>query len=180
VPTPRPPHAKPTPEIAGVVRRNIRVLGLVRDAQARKKPPAERFADAITGFTGSIWSAGAHAALFGGWIVVNTGVVPGVRPFDPFPFVMLAMFASVEAIFLTTFVLMSQNRMGKLADERANLDVQVNLLSEHEITRVLHVLHAIAKRLDVPVPAEELSELERDVPPEAVLEEIQRAEDEET
>jgi uncharacterized membrane protein len=173
-----PPRREAGPELAGVLRRNIRVLGLVAEEEARKKPAAERVADAITRFTGSVWSATAHALLYGGWIVVNTGVVPGIRPFDPFPFVMLAMAASVEAIFLTTFVLMSQNRQAAEADRRANLDVQVSLLAEHEITRSIHLLHAIAKKLDVPVAEGDLAELERDVPPEAVLDEIARADDE--
>ena len=75
---------------------------------------------------------------------------PGLRPFDPFPFVMLAMAASVEAIFLSTFVLISQNRMAELADKRADLDLQINLLSEHEITRLVKLLDAVAKRLGIP------------------------------
>ena len=74
-----------------------------------------------------------HLALFGGWIIVNLGLIPGLRPFDP-SFVVLAMVASVEAIFLSTFVLISQNRMAAAADRRADLDLQVSLLAEHEIT----------------------------------------------
>jgi uncharacterized membrane protein len=74
-----------------------------------------------------------HAVIFGGWIVVNLGWTP-LPPFDP-SFVVLAMVASVEAIFLSTFVLIMQNRLAALADERAELDLQISLLAEHEITR---------------------------------------------
>ncbi|MFT3772780.1 MAG: DUF1003 domain-containing protein [Minicystis sp.] len=105
------------------------------------------------------------------------GVVPGVRPFDPFPFVMLAMIASVEAIFLSTFVLISQNRMAALADRRADLDVQINLLAEHEITRLIALCDAMAQHLGVhPEPgSQRIEELKRDVRPEAVLDEIEQA-----
>src|SRR6266511_2727270 len=92
-------------EIDGVVRRNIQALLDIRKDLESKKSIEETVADAITSFTGSMTFVYIHAALFSGWIVVNTGVVPGVIPFDPFPFVMLAMIASVEAIFLSTFVL---------------------------------------------------------------------------
>jgi uncharacterized membrane protein len=89
---------------------------------------------------------------------------------------MLAMIASVEAIFLTTFVLISQNRMSRLADDRADLDLQISLLSESEITQLLRLVDAIAHRLDIPVGRDEtLEEMKSEVKAEVVLEEIQRA-----
>ena len=72
-----------------------------------------------------------------------------MRPFDPFPFVMLAMIASVEAIFLSTFVLISRNRQARLAERRAELDLQISLLAEHEITRLVERLEAVAEHLGV-------------------------------
>ncbi len=119
-------------------------------------------------------SALFHFLLFGGWLLVNSGVVPWIEPFDPFPFVMLAMFASVEAIFLTTFVLVSQNRMGALQERRAKLELQVNLLAEHEATRLIAMVDAIAER--VGVPRHDVEELKRDVRPEQVLDALDRAE----
>ena len=77
---------------------------------------------------------------------MNSGIVPR-HPWDPFPFPILAMLASVEAIFLSTFVLIGQHRMTQIADQRAELDLQINLLAEHEITHVLQLIDAIAKRL---------------------------------
>lgn len=162
-------------ELAGVVRRNIRTLLEARNRVEQRKSREERIADAITAFTGSMRFVYLHAALVGGWIVVNLGLVPGIRPFDPFPFVMLAMIASVEAIFLSTFVLISQNRMAALADRRADLDVQINLLAEHEITRLIELTDLIAHRLGVHQGTPHLEELKRDVRPEAVLEEIEQA-----
>jgi uncharacterized membrane protein len=163
-------------ELARVVRRNIRTMLDVRRATEREKAVDERVADAITSFTGSMKFVYLHAAFFGGWLAVNVGAAPGVRPFDPFPFVMLAMIASVEAIFLSTFVLISQNRMAALADKRADLDLQINLLAEHEVTRLIGLVDRIAARVGVaPRRPHDLDELKQDVQPERVLEEIEAA-----
>ncbi len=125
-------------------------------------------ADAVTRFTGSLRFVYIHLALFGAWIAVNLGWTPA-EPFDP-SFVVLAMVASVEAIFLSTFVLISQNRMAALADKRADLDLQVSLLAEHEITQLITLVRGIAARLEVREErGRELNELEQDVRPEAVL-----------
>ncbi len=105
--------------------------------------------------------------------LLNVGLVPGFKPWDP-TFVILATAASVEAIFLSTFVLISQNRAAALDDKRADLDLQINLLSEHEVTRLLTLTKAIAKHLGVDTSDQpELEELERDVAPEAVLDKIE-------
>src|SRR4051812_40807441 len=132
--TPRPPderdpveHGGARQELAGVVHRNIRALLQVQRQFEARKGLQDRLADRITQFTGSMAFVYVHALGFGAWLLVNTGLVPGVRPFDPFPFVMLAMIASVEAIFLSTFVLISQNRMARLSERRAQLDLQINL-----------------------------------------------------
>ncbi|WP_437925319.1 DUF1003 domain-containing protein [Sorangium sp. So ce291] len=163
-------------EVEGVVRRNIHALLQVRKDVERKKSFQEALADRITRFTGSMTFVFLHAGIFGGWLVVNMGVIDGVKPFDPFPFVMLAMIASVEAIFLSTFVLISQNRMQALADKRAELDLQINLLAEHEITRLIELVDAISRHLKVPRSTDpHLEELKKDVHPEVVLEEIERA-----
>lgn len=163
-------------EIARVVRRNIRAMLDVRRASEREKKLDEKIADTITGFTGSMKFVYLHAAFFGGWLLLNAGLLPWVRPFDPFPFVMLAMIASVEAIFLSTFVLISQNRMAALADERADLDLQINLLAEHEVTRLIALVDQVAARLGVTAEgAHDLEELKQDVRPERVLDEIEAA-----
>lgn len=162
---------------APVVHRNIRAMLRAREAFDRQKNRRERFADRITSFTGSMPFVYLHVGLVVTWLVVNTGHVPGVRPFDPYPFVMLAMIASVEAIFLSTFVLISQNRMQKVADRRAELDLQINLLAEHEVTRVLTLVDEIAKKLGVEhVDREQLEALKRDVEPEKLLEALDQAE----
>ncbi len=117
-----------------------------------------------------------HALFYGAWLSLSSGIVAAVRPWDPFPFVMLAMIASVEAIFLSSFVLVSQNRMTDLADRQAELDLQINLLAEHEVTKLLDFTTAIARRLDVEVAeSEEVDALRKDVPPTRILDEIDEA-----
>ena len=173
----RPPFVPQNPEVADVVRRNIRALIQVRRQSEGERGVQERIADAITRFTGSLPFVYLHALLFGGWLICNLGVVPGVKPWDPFPFVMLAMFASVEAIFLSTFVLISQNRMQAMADKRADLDLQVNLLAEHEITRLIKLVDAIATHMGIHSEHDaEVEQLKKDVAPEVVLQEIDEVE----
>jgi uncharacterized membrane protein len=165
-----------TPALAGVVHRNIQALLEVQRQCDEARSTEERAADRITAFAGTMRFVYLHAALFGGWIILNLGLIPGIKPFDPFPFVMLAMWASVEAIFLSTFVLISQNRMMTLAEKRSELDLQVSLLAEHEVTRLIHMVDALSRRLGMPEPTDtEILELKEDVAPEVVLEEIERA-----
>jgi uncharacterized membrane protein len=133
-------------------------------------------ADQITRFTGSLGFVWAHAVLVVAWVVVNLGWAPAIRPFDP-TFVILATVASVEAIFLTTFVLITQNRTTALAEKRAALDLQINLLAEYEITQLVRLTRGIAEKLDVQPRDPELDELTRKVVPEEVLEEIEAQEE---
>src|SRR3954465_4168153 len=158
--------------MTGVMQRNIETLLERRRTEDARKPFRVRMADAITRFTGSMRFVYIHLALFAAWIIINLPGVP-LPKFDP-TFVVLAMFASVEAIFLSTFVLISQNRMAEQADKRADLDLQVSLLAEHEVTRLITLVKAIAAKLDVQESKEpELVELEQDIAPEEVLDVIE-------
>ncbi|HEX8525202.1 MAG TPA: DUF1003 domain-containing protein [Tepidisphaeraceae bacterium] len=160
-----------------VVRRNIELLNDVRRREESRKTVSDRIADAVTTFAGSMWCVYAHAVFFGLWIGLNLERVRILPHWDPYPFVMLAMSASVEAIFLSTFILISQNRMQKLADRRAELDVQVGLLTEHELTQAIKLLDEISRRLQTPRPPEhELEEIKQDINPERVVSEIEKAE----
>lgn len=173
------PSESPSPRVRGrrrtarVIDRNIRALVAERAEEERERSREERIADVVTAFAGSMRFVYLHLAIFGAWIIVNLGWVPGVPKFDP-SFVILAMCASVEAIFLSTFVLITQNRMSELAGTRADLDLQISLLSEHEITRVVRLVAAIGDRLGLEEARDpELDELGHDVDPEAVLKQIE-------
>jgi uncharacterized membrane protein len=155
------------------LRRNIQALEERRKREAEAAPLEARIAEAITRFTGSMRFVYVHLVLYGAWILVNLGVVPGVPEFDP-SFVVLAMVASVEAIFLSTFVLISQNRMAALADKRADLDLHISLLTEHELTKLVDLVTRLAERAGVQAERDpEMREIRKDVAPEAVLDEIE-------
>jgi uncharacterized membrane protein len=163
-------------QLAGIVERNIRSLLERRRQEEHRRSLQDRIADAITRFTGSMRFVYLHLVIYGAWILLNLGVLP-VRRFDP-SFVILAMVASVEAIFLSTFVLITQNRMAALADRRAELDLQMSLLAEHEVTRLLALITAIAGRMGVEEASNpELAELSRDVLPERVMETLEHEEE---
>jgi uncharacterized membrane protein len=147
---------------------NIEMLGQRRRSDRVGAPLGDKLADRITGFTGSMTFVTLHLALFGGWIAWNLW---GSPKFDP-SFVILAMVASVEAIFLSTFVLISQNRMASLADERADLNLHISLLAEHELSRLATLVGRIADRLGVDTEGTDLSEIEIDVRPDRVLDAI--------
>jgi uncharacterized membrane protein len=167
VPPPKPAGLSP------VLERNIRALQERRRQEEVKATAEERLAEAITRFTGSMRFVYIHLAVFGFWIVANLGWIPGVPKWDE-SFVVLAMIASVEAIFLSTFVLISQNRMQAAADKRTDLDLQISLLAEHEVTRLIALVQAIAGRLGARSEVdEELHEIKQDVAPEAVLDQIE-------
>ena len=158
------------------LRRNIEALRRRRHEEEANARFQERLASAITRFTGSMHFVYAHLLVYGFWIVANLGLVPGVRPWDP-TFVILAMVASVEAIFLSTFILITQNRMAAAADRRAELDVQISLLAEAEITKIVELVSEIARRMDLPAAEqEELEEMKQQVAPEAVLDAIEEEE----
>src|SRR6266480_2792525 len=159
-------------ELSSALRKNIETLRNRRKQEARTASREEKLADAITAFTGSMSFVYLHLALYGGWIAWN--LMPVIPHFDP-TFVILAMEASVEAIFLSTFVLISQNRALVATDKRDELDLQINRLAEHELTRLIEMVSAIAEKLEVRTGAEnEVAEITRDVAPETLLSEIEQ------
>jgi uncharacterized membrane protein len=162
--------------MAEVVERNIRALIEHRRDEHRARTTEDRIVDAVTKFTGSMAFVYLHLTIFGLWITANLGWYPGVPRFDP-SFEILAMTASVEAIFLATFVLITQNRMRTLADKRADLDLQISLLAEHEVTRLITLVTAIARKMDLGESHDpELAELSKDVHPTRMLDRIQEGE----
>ena len=167
-------HAEDNPALSNVVERNIRTIIQLRLKAARAHSVQDRLADAITFFSGRMLFVYVHILWFGAWILLNTGRV-GVRPFDPFPYGLLTMVVSLEAIFLSTFVLISQNRLSEEAEHRADLDLHIGLLAEYELTRVLQMLDAIQHKMGIETDKDsDLAALEMETKPEDVLAEIER------
>jgi uncharacterized membrane protein len=127
-----------------------------------------RVADAMTRFTGSMSFVYIHVVVFLLWIAANTGWIPFAPAWDS-TFVILGTSASVS-----TFVPISQNRMAVSAQKRADLDLQISLLSEHEITKLVALTSAVAQRMGMQTEVDrEVGELKQDVAPEQVLDEIE-------
>jgi len=163
------------PGLASVIERNIATIARLRQEKVAQRTLEHRLADLLTLFSGSMLFVYLHAVWFALWIAANLGWL-GIAPFDPYPFGLLTLIVSLEAIFLSTFVLISQNRQAALADQRADMDLQINLLTEYEVTRLLILVDRLAKRFEVLKSDDsELEELEQDVDPEELLAELDSA-----
>ena len=131
--------------------RNVGQIARFETEQIRNRSLTERIAGAVTRTAGTATLAVIHLVWFAGWIIFNSGLIPSVRQFDPFPFSLLTMIVSLEAIFLSIWILISQNQMSRQADRREHLDLQVNLLAEQESTATLRVVNRIAQHLGLDV-----------------------------
>jgi len=158
--------------LAGLVEKNITALVNRQIKEEKEKPFEEKIAERIGRFTGNLAFVYTHAVIFGMWIIWNMGWL-GLKPFDP-DFSVLQLVTQVEAIFLTTFMLMSQNSLDAQADKRADLDLQVSLISEHEITRLIAMVKDIAQKLGVEEAKNpEIEELSKEVVPEKLMDTLE-------
>lgn len=157
-----------------VLRRNIEALQQKRSEAAKSATLQDHIAAKVSEFAGSMTFVYVHALILATWVLINLSAIPGLPTFDP-TFVFLGTTASVEAIFLSTFILIAQNRSTAAADRRSDLDVQISLLTEHEVTRILDLCTEIADHLGIHAGRDpELQELKKDVSPEHVLDEIEQ------
>src|SRR5436190_23960154 len=138
------------------VQKNIETILKLEKETLQNLSTAEHVADKVRAFAGSTPFIILHILWFGGWILANSGIVSGISPFDPFPFNFLTLMVSLEAIFLTLLVLMSQNQMTKEADKRANLDLQINMLDEQETTMILRMVQKIAQHMGLEIEMNEV------------------------
>lgn len=152
------PEGRQSVNAPAPVVRNVQTIAEMEAAASAARKPLDRLSDRVSDFAGSSSFLVIHVVWFTGWILINTLTA---RPIDPYPFTFLTFLVSLEAIFLTSFVLISQNHLEAQAHRRAALDLQINLLAERELTGVLRVVTDIAAHLGVPVAAgdENLQEL---------------------
>ena len=134
--------------MADAAARNIESIAALEREALHDRSAIDRWTDAVTSAAGTLAFLAGHAVWFGAWIAINLTREPA---FDPYPFNFLMLLVSLEAIVLTSIVLMTQNRMTRQADKRAHLDLQVNLLAEQELTAMLQMLHALCQRVGVEV-----------------------------
>ncbi len=159
--------------IDNLTKRNVEVVRKLEEATHAEKTASERVAEAIAAFCGSMTFVWVHVIWFGLWIVIN--VVPGMKHIDPFPFTFLTLVVSLEAIFLSTFILISQNHDAKISERRNHLDLQINLLSEQENTKMLEMLQAIAEKVGAEIKDDaDVELLAQPIEPEKVAAQIKQ------
>ena len=167
----RKPFGEPK-TVSDLSQRNIQIIAHMEDVARAERTPSDRIADAVAAFCGSMTFIYVHIVWFGLWIVWNAS--PHTRHFDPYPYQFLTLTVSLEAIFLTTFVIISQNRQARVADRRNHLDLQINLLAEQENSKMLAMLDAIMDHLGIEDSDPSVSVLKEATEPEALIEQIER------
>ena len=156
--------------------KNVEAILALEEAAKTKRTRSDMIADAIARFCGSMMFVTINAILFGSWILINA--LPGIKHVDPFPFTFLMLIVSLEAIFLSTFILISQNLETKIADRRNHLDLQIDLLSEQENTQMIAMLQAIAEKVGADLSGViKVEALREETQPEKLAEQIERTEE---
>jgi uncharacterized membrane protein len=135
-------------------RRTELLTSLKAKTDAKRTIP-ERIADSLTRGFGSMIFLVLNIIWFVVWIVINVGLIPGIEPFDPFPFGFLTMVVSLEAIVLAIIVLISQNRAAKIADLRAEVDLQVDVTTELELTKLLKLVTILLQKEGIDLSLDE-------------------------
>ena len=152
---------------------NVDAILRMEEAAKGERTRSDLVAEAIASFCGSMVFVWVHVVWFGFWVVIN--LVPGIPHIDPFPFTFLTLVVSLEAIFLSTFILISQNHDTRISERRNHLDLQINLLSEQENTQMILMLRAIAEKIGADVSNDvHLTALSEKTKPEKLAKQIER------
>lgn len=166
-------HHRPR-SVADITRENVRAMRKLEELAVAKRTFADRLAEFVARFCGSITFVWIHVAVFALWILWNA--LPGLNHFDPYPFTFLTLCVSLEAIFLSSFILISQNYEMRVTERRNQLDLQINLLSEQENTKMLKLLDAIARKVGVTEEEDpEVRALEQATRPDKLARQIEEA-----
>jgi len=153
---------------------NVRTILQLEATAKDNQTTSERIAETIANFCGSMTFVWVHVVWFGSWVLINA--LPGMNHFDGFPFTFLTLVVSLEAIFLSTFILISQNQETRLTERRNHLDLQINLLTEQENTKILQILKQISEKIGVKIDDDPTVQiLEQATRPEKLVEQIMQA-----
>ena len=159
-----------------VVLQNIRAVCELEQKALDERSWGERIGDGVSHHAGRAWFIVFHLIWFATWIILNAGLVPVVPRFDPYPYPFLTFAVSLEAIFLSLFILMSQNRSNRQADARSHLDLQINLLAEQESTKMLQMLQSLCTHHKLPIAEDfEVENLKLPTHPDELLKELNAA-----
>ena len=159
-----------TETLAAETKRNVRKIAEIEEAQKANRNIGEKISEVVAAFCGSMIFVYVHIVWFSGWILINS--VFTFARFDPFPYTFLTLVVSLEAIFLSTFILISQNHETRLTERRNNLDLQINLLAEQENTKMLDLLQRIALKVGIKNDDPETASLLEPTEPGRLVEQI--------
>lgn len=169
---PKPIGAEGNGAVDQLTQQNVEAILRLEESSKGERTRSDLLAEAIASFCGSMAFVWVHIVWFGVWLAIN--LVPGIPHIDPFPFTFLTLVVSLEAIFLSTFILISQNHDTKISERRNHLDLQINLLSEQENTQMIRMLRAIAEKLEVEVTNDfHLAALSEKTKPETLAKQIE-------
>jgi uncharacterized membrane protein len=140
--------AEHSPQISGSAKGNIESIAQIEQAFVRQRSGVDRLGEIISRYAGSLGFAVAHLCGVSAWMAINAGLT-SIDPFDPYPFSFLGVLVALEAVFLSTFVLMTQKRQSRQAEHWAHLSLQIGLLSEQETTKMLQMLTLVCNRVGV-------------------------------
>jgi uncharacterized membrane protein len=157
-------------------RKNIEAIVRLEQESMLQRTRGERVSDAFTRVMGSMSFVVAHVLLFVCWFLINLGLTP-IRPFDPFPFGILTLIVSAEGVILAIFVLVSQNRMSRQANQRAHLNLQINLLAEQETTKLLQKIQSLQDHFGIASTSldREAEQLSQETHVETLVTELQKS-----
>lgn len=156
---------------------NVGDIVKIEEKDREKMSVGDKLADRVTGISGSMRFVILHVIIFGGWILVNTGILPVTRAFDPFPFSLLTTAVSLEAIFLSIFVLITQNKQSLIADKRAKIDLQINLIAERENTKLINMVLDMQEFIGMRKKSDpEMKELRKKTNIKTLAKELEKAE----
>ena len=163
-------------------KRNVEIIAQVEQQLLRQRSTVERIGEAVAWYFGSLYFVGAHVLFITGWVLWNIGLIPGVQPFDAYPFGLLSFVVGIEFILLTTFVLMNQKHQMRRTEQWGHLDLQLSMLTEQEVTKNMQMLHLICNHLGLKEPGQdqELAEMTQATQVTALVNEIVKVRDTET
>lgn len=169
------PENMEVPQEVKTTRARQQVIESIEARINERRSFSEKLSDGIVRLFGNFRFAIFNLIFFVAWVLVNTGYFPAIEPFDPYPFVLLITIVSLQAIFLSIFVLISQNREARISDLREEIDLQVNMIAEREITKIIHLLAYLMKHMNIPYEKDpELKRMMRPLDTEEIRKEIER------
>lgn len=163
----------PGREVDTLCKENVETIARIQREAEGERTLSELVADGFAKAVGSWTFIILQSCLLAAWVTAN--VIHLIKPWDPYPFILLNLALSFQAAYASPIIMMSQNRQARLADQRNHLALQVALLAEQEDTKTLQLLRKICEKLEVPFDDTEEKALEESTDPEILIRQIKES-----